>query len=322
MAFNEERRLPLAVASLLDQELPPGVLWNRISIVASGCTDRTLEVARALAATHPELQVLEQPERRGKSSALAEVFRAAQGDYLVLLNADACARPGAVSSLLRTAAALETPFAVMGHPIPTELPPTWLSTSIELLWDLHNRLHAELSASGQGTHLSDELLLLPTSALPPLGEGVVNDGAFIGAWLRGQGGRLVFDTGADVSIEVPWHLSDHIRQRRRIHFGHRQVLRLTGVAPSTIWRVLLQEPAQAIRLLRETVAARPGGRRALACLAISELVSQAGALWDRVPPKRDHRLWEPIRGSGDWPTPTGSPAVRTSALPAPSDPTG
>lgn len=319
VAFNEESRLPRAIASLLRQELPSGTVWGTIWIVVSGCTDRTLEVARRLAAMHPEVQVLEQAERRGKASALAEVFRVARGDYLVLLNADAGAEEGAISSLLRTAAALEPPFAVMGETIPTELPPTPLSTSIELLWDLHNRLHADLLTLGEGTHLSDELLLLPISALPPLGEGVVNDGAFIGAWLWSHGGRLAFDSGAAVSIEVPWDLSDHVRQRRRIHFGHRQVRQMTGVVPSTIWRVFLRRPAWTLRLLHQVMAARRGGRRALAFIIAAESLSIAGAIWDRLPPREDHRLWRPIRGSADWPMPTGPPAVRTSASPVPSD---
>ena len=184
VAFNEERRLAASVESLLAQRLPAGVRWRAITIVASGCTDRTTEVAESLAAAHAEVNVVVQPDRMGKASALREIFRAARGDYLVLLNADAAADPGAVAALLHTASSLSRPFAVMGRPEPAELPPARIGSGLRLLWDLHHRLHAELVASREGTHLSDELLLLPVSHLPPLPPGVVNDGAFVGAHQR------------------------------------------------------------------------------------------------------------------------------------------
>lgn len=322
VAYNEERRLRPAVESLLSQDLPPGARWRTLWIVASGCTDRTPEVARALAAEHPQVRVRLQVERQGKASALGEIFRETRGDYLVLLNADAVAAPGAVSALLDTAASFVPPFAVMGHPEPGELPPAGVGSGLRLLWRLHHRLHSELLAAAEGTHLSDELLLLPASHLPPLPEEIVNDGAFIGAWLRAQGGRLAYAEEARVSIEVPWSLADHIRQRRRILAGHRQVADLVGVAPSTMGRYLVVRPDHALRLLADEVRTLPGGSAALAWLVAGELASAMAAVWDWLPPRRNHRLWTPIRGPPGSPEPFERRVVRTSATPAPSDPAG
>jgi hypothetical protein len=322
VAFNEERRLTAAVESLLGQDLPPGVRWKAISVVASGCTDRTPEVAHALASTYPEVRVRIQPERRGKASALGEIFQESHGDYLVLLNADAVARPGAVSALVDAAATLAPPFAVMGHPEPSELPPAGMGSGLRLLWGLHHRLHAELLSGGQGTHLSDELLLLPISQLPPLPEGIVNDGAFIGAWLRTHGGRLAYAEEARVAIEVPWNLSDHIRQRRRIHVGHRQVADLIGVPPTTMERYFVERPGRALSLLTEEVRKMPGGATALAWLVAGELASMLAATWDQFPPRRTHRLWRPIREPPDSPGPFGRRVARTSASPTTSDRVG
>ncbi|MGA7847202.1 MAG: glycosyltransferase [Thermoplasmata archaeon] len=319
VAFNEERRLAPAVESLLHQELPRGVRWRTLWIVASGCTDRTAEVARSLATRHPEVRVVVQPERRGKASALGEVFREARGDYLVLLNADAIARPGAVAALLRAAAPLVPPYAVMGHPEPGGLPPAGMGTGLRLLWKLHHRMHATLVPSREGTHLSDELLLLPTDDLPPLPAEVVNDGAFIGAWTRSHGGTLAYAADARVAIEVPWSIGDHLRQRRRIHFGHRQVTELVGVAPTTFARYLLRHPSRAMALLASEVRATPGGGTALIWLASAELASMVAATWDRMPPRRNHRLWETIRESIDSPVAFDPTVARTSGSRAPSD---
>jgi hypothetical protein len=322
VAYNEERRIAAAVGSLLNQELPAGARWGTIWVVASGCTDGTVEVARALAAQHPEVRVLVQPERRGKASALREIFRIARGDFLVLLNADAVARPGAVAALLRTASGMEVPFAVMGRPDPAELPPKGWGTGIQLLWNLHHRLHAELITTEKGSHLSDELLLLPVSNLPTLPEDIVNDGAFIGAWLRSHGGRLAYAVDARVAIEVPWSFADHLRQRRRIHAGHRQVSELVGVPPTTMGQYLTQRPGRALALLAAEVRDTPGGRLALAWLLTGEVAAAAAAVWDRVPPRRSHRLWVPIREPNGFPPTYGPRVGRTSASPTPSDRAG
>lgn len=322
VAYNEERRLAAAVESLLAQELPSGVRWRTIWVVVSGCTDRTEEVAQRLSASHSEVRVVVQREREGKASALREVFRRALGDYLVLLNADARAQPGAVAALLRAARPLHTPYGVMGRPEPVELPTNGAGAGIAFQWNLHHRLHTELISAHEGSHLSDELLLLPATHLPPLPEGVVNDGAFIGGWLRSHEGELGYATEARAAIEVPWTLSDHIRQRRRIHVGHRQVEALVGVAPTTIARYFLRRPDRALALLSAEVRASSHGTAALAWLLAGELAASAAAFWDRLPPRRTHRLWTPIGEEAGSQGASGSKVGRTSSSAASSDRAG
>ena len=122
VAHNEERNVERAVRSLLDQNLPSGVRWKNLWIVASGCTDRTVEVANRLAEKDPRVRVITEPDRMGKAHALQEVFRRAEGDAVVLLNSDAQAEPGAVGELVRVGLAQPTPFAVMGRPVVPPVP--------------------------------------------------------------------------------------------------------------------------------------------------------------------------------------------------------
>ncbi|HKS59869.1 MAG TPA: glycosyltransferase family 2 protein, partial [Thermoplasmata archaeon] len=168
VAFQDEGRLAGSVRSLLRQNLPPGVEWTDVWVVVSPSTDRTLEVANSLAAEDPRVKVVLEAQRRGKSAALAEVLQRATGDYLVLLNGDARALPGAVSALLRAAPTLPGPFAVMGRPTPMRLDHSPLDSAVELLWDVHHAFHQHLIQNGRSTHLSDELLLIPLAYPPPL----------------------------------------------------------------------------------------------------------------------------------------------------------
>ena len=91
--------------------------WTGFWVVAGGNTSRTLDVAREWEARDPRIRVIEEPTRRGKSAALAEICAVAQGDLLVLLNGDARARPGAVSAMIEAARDAEAPFGVMARPV-------------------------------------------------------------------------------------------------------------------------------------------------------------------------------------------------------------
>jgi poly-beta-1,6-N-acetyl-D-glucosamine synthase len=295
VAHNEVHRLQAAVRSLLDQELPPGVGWEAIWVVSSGSTDGTGELAQRLAAEDERVRAVVEPERRGKSAAIAEILRRTTSPLLVLLNADAVAAPGSVRALLEQATELEPPFAVMGRPQPP-VGRTGFAAALELLWDLHHRLHLEALGHGVGTHLSDELLLLSLREAPPLTAGIVNDGAFVGAWLSSHAGTLRYSTRACVSIDVPSRWREHLLQRRRIHFGHRQVSRLVGVAPTTLPALLRRDPRAAAGILRQALRARPDGVRAFTYLATAEAAAILLSGFDHIR-ARDHVLWTRISRS-------------------------
>jgi hypothetical protein len=293
VAYNEEIHLGTAVRSLLTQELPPGVAWGNIWVVASGCTDRTVEVARKLAEEDSRICVVVEPERRGKAHALREVFDRATGDALVLLNADACAEQGAVIHLLRTAEGKPTPCAVMARPVvPPQSSGRWAVT-FQWMWDLHHEFHAAILGEGKGGHLSDELLMVSLPGVTAIPDGIINDGSYLAVWLSQQAGGRWYADQARVSIEVPTSIADHLRQRRRIHVGNVQVASVLGRAPASIPRRFVERPTETLRLLGR-MASRPGGVAHLVRIAAWEVISHGLALWDRLPPHKDHVRWERI----------------------------
>ncbi len=296
VAYNEEGHLRASVKSLTEQELPRGVEWGEIWVVASGCTDRTVEVARSLADEDRRVRLVVESERGGKARALGQVFDRARGDALVLLNSDARAEPHAVEHLLRTASGKTPPFAVMGRPVvPYPVVGRWAST-FRWMWDLHHEFHAELLSNGGGGHLSDELLLVSLPNASPIPDGIINDGSYLAVWLSQHAGGRWYAEDARVSIEVPETVRDHLHQRRRIHVGNTQVNSVLREPPSTIPRRLVERPADTIRLLRKMMA-RPRGWEHFARLATWEVAAYALAAWDRLPPRTNHVLWRPIQSS-------------------------
>jgi len=321
VAHNEEAHLRSAVVSLIEQELPPGVKWGDIWVVASGCTDRTVEVAQDLTAQDPRVRVIVEKERGGKARALRQVFDRATGDALVLLNADARAEPGAVEQLVLASQGKTAPFAVMARPVvPHQTAGRWAPT-FRWMWELHHEFHAQLLAQGQGGHLSDELLLVSLPSVPPIPEGIINDGSYLAVWLSQHAGGRWYAPGARVSIQVPDNVRDHLGQRRRIHVGNIQVASVLGTAPASIPRHFLAQPADTLRLLRRTLRS-PGGIGHLARLASWELAAHGLAVWDRLPPRKDHVRWHRIRptvenGRATPRTPTVAPDPPPAFVPAP-----
>ena len=96
-AFDEERCIREKVENFLALDYPP----DRLELVVGcdGCTDRTAEVARQ--AGRGRARVVELAPRQGKASVLARLVPLAQGDVVVLTDANVAFHPGAVRALAR-----------------------------------------------------------------------------------------------------------------------------------------------------------------------------------------------------------------------------
>ena len=317
VAHNEERSVGIAIDSLTAQALPADVAWGTIWVVASGCTDRTEAIVAERSARDPRVRLLAQPVRRGKAAALKEVFRRARGEGLVLLNADARAAPDAVAELLARARGLAPPYAVMARPTPPAASPNDRTAAVlRLLWELHHEFHLEIVGRPGPTHLADELLLLSLAGLPPMEEGVINDGAYLAARLADRGGQSAYADRARVAIEVPRSFRAHLEQRRRILAGHRQVGALAGRPPATLPGLALREPRRAISILRRARAASGASWATTAELFLCEAVAYGLSQWDRVPPRRSHALWRAIATGSLDEAPPGTPLPPARSAPA------
>jgi glycosyltransferase involved in cell wall biosynthesis len=93
-AYNEEPRIGRTLRSyaahLRDTE---------IIVVLNGCTDRSAEVARAAAADHSCIRVIEIRERAGKGGALARGLALACGDVIAFTDADGATDPAELERL-------------------------------------------------------------------------------------------------------------------------------------------------------------------------------------------------------------------------------
>jgi cellulose synthase/poly-beta-1,6-N-acetylglucosamine synthase-like glycosyltransferase len=96
-AFDEASCIRQKIENCLALDYPP----DRLEIVVGcdGCSDRTAELARA--AGGDRVQVHELSPRAGKASVLTRLVPAAQGDVVVLTDANVMLEPGALRALVR-----------------------------------------------------------------------------------------------------------------------------------------------------------------------------------------------------------------------------
>jgi glycosyltransferase involved in cell wall biosynthesis len=98
-AKNEEKSLPALVARLwpvlrgLDRSF-------EVIIVNDGSTDGSLRVLRTLAATHPELRVIDLARNYGQTAAMMAGFDHSRGDVIVPMDADMQNDPADIPRLL------------------------------------------------------------------------------------------------------------------------------------------------------------------------------------------------------------------------------
>lgn len=96
-AYNEERRLPATLRSIIDfvQNQP----WQaELIVVDDGSTDRTVAEVQALALSYPQLRLL-QNDHRGKGFAVRSGMLAATGHYILFTDADLAVPLGEWSKL-------------------------------------------------------------------------------------------------------------------------------------------------------------------------------------------------------------------------------
>jgi biofilm PGA synthesis N-glycosyltransferase PgaC len=200
--YNEEANIG-ELLSLLTHE----TILNEIIVIASGCTDRTVEIAK----TFKQVRVLEQEKREGKASAVNLFIQEAVGDILILESADTLPLPNAIQKLIEPFEDFDV-GAVGGHPKPLNASNSIVGYTVQLIWELHHLTSLEHPKIGEAIAFRRAFHKIPHTTLV--------DEACIDSLIRGQGYRIVYVPDAMFLNRGPQTLKDLIRQRKRIHLGH------------------------------------------------------------------------------------------------------
>ncbi len=193
-------------------------------MVCDGCTDRTIPIAKEFAERDKRIKVLVQEKRGGKASIVNLFLKSAKNEILVMESADTLPEKNTVENLVK-------PFSnptvgmVGVRPVPVDNPKTFMGYTAHLLWELHHQISLRNPKMGEMVAFRKIFKEIPPTAV---------DEAYIEGFIKNQGYKIIYQPDAIVYNKGPETISDFLRQRRRIYWGHLHLKDKTGYKVSTL----------------------------------------------------------------------------------------
>jgi cellulose synthase/poly-beta-1,6-N-acetylglucosamine synthase-like glycosyltransferase len=270
-----------------------GLNLQEIIVVASGLDPDATALIGALANQHHNLTLIEEPMRRGKAEAINRIIKSCNGEFLVLINSDAHPQPGAIATLLGEIVDDKNVGLVSASPVIGGSGGI-TGAVLKLMWELHNQCLSALNEADLNNHCCDELIIIRSKALRELPEDTVNDGAFMAGAAHRAGYTIRFCKEAKVRIDVPQRFGELIKQRRRIIYGHLQILRSVGESPRTLESMIFNNPRLGLSILIKTLAKSPKLILALPVAVVGEFVSGMFGTIDTLSSVKKHVPWDRV----------------------------
>lgn len=223
-AHNEEANIGRLLQRLQAQQLTV-VAPSEILVVSSGSTDRTDAIVGEWLTREPRLQLLVQPRREGKASAINLILRQARERVVVISSADLLPEVDAIEKLVAPFADPEVGMTSC-RPVPVDDPDTFMGFCTHLLWNLHHQINLRSFKAGEMIAFRRIFERIPYKTSV--------DEASIEPVIRGQGYGVRYVPDAIVYNKGPATVADFLRQRRRIYAGHLDVEQLLGYSVSTM----------------------------------------------------------------------------------------
>lgn len=268
------------MAQILDAILTQRLYQVEISeiiVVASGCTDRTVEIARRYEQDHSRITLLVQEKREGKTSAINLFLAQAKEDICVLESGDTVPHEDAVENMVRMFA--DPAVGMTGaQKAPVNAPDHVIGLLSHLRLQMEHQLCLEIPRLGEMIAFRKVF-----EAIPP---DVAMDEAFVEALVIRRGMQVRYAPDAIVYNMGPETVTDFVKQRRRNHAGHLHLKEKYGYQVSSLGggrltKLALSQFVGAIRLLGT-----------LFVLAALEAYSRMLGWWDYRFHKRTHVVWD------------------------------
>jgi poly-beta-1,6-N-acetyl-D-glucosamine synthase len=312
-AYNEAKNIRRLLEGLLTQHTQL-VRIVEVVVVASGCTDRTAEVAREVGRGRPGVHVHVQERREGKVAAINAYLRMRdpRAEVVVVCSADLSVAPDVVEKMSVFLRDHPDVGMVGARPVPDNDANTLVGRMVKLLWELHHRVALEVPKMG-------EIVAFRASLVEYVSELSVVDEASIEDIVRAKGYKLGYVPDAIVTNHGPETMGEYFEQRRRIARGHYWLDFAFGYEVATLDRSLLVKTALDTGRREDRF-----GKLALAAAIGTEVVARAAGFWDARVVGGKHRTWRVLQSTKSVGNATNGVAVnerprRLSARPDPPD---
>ena len=280
MAHNEEANIERTLQAILS-ERDGNDRVGTVLVVASGCTDATVDIATGVAATDARVRVIVESERNGKASAINAFLAATSEPLCALVGGDTVLAGGSLTRLIRNLA--DASVGMVGARIvPDSSRAGIVDRAGRALWELHDQMARMSPKLGEAVAFRRLFDAIDDCSLV--------DEVSIEAEVRAAGGELRYVPDAIVFNHGPTTIRDLRLQRARIHRGH------LAVASSTGYRAASLDPRRILLTVVKYARKRPGMIPAIGVAVVVEVAA-------RVEARLDHEVlglprsgvWKPVR---------------------------
>jgi biofilm PGA synthesis N-glycosyltransferase PgaC len=219
MAYNEEK----TIGKLLDKLIHEPLI-NEVCVVASGCTDKTVEIVQK----YPVRLIIES-KRTGKANAINLFLKSTRSDIVVLNSADCIPSVFCFKYLLSE---LNKPeIGIVGsHHIPVNSTHKLMGKISHILWRLHHLMALEYPKVCE--------IIAFKRVIDNIDSSTLTDEAEIERKLVKLGYKVGYAPMAIEFNKGPETASDFIKQRKRVYLGHLR-LKENGYQVATMKTLLL-----------------------------------------------------------------------------------
>ncbi len=274
-AYREREELAEKLRALEDQGYPADRLQLIIAVVDDD--EETAELARA---ARPDALVLFSKERGGKPAALNRGVAAAEGDVILMTDANNLLEPGSLVAALRH---FSDPSisAVAGR-----------RGEEKSAYDRYEGLIRSLETrTGSVAAMSGELMAVRREMLTPFPEDAVVHDLWLLCSLARQGGRAIYEPAAGSTEPAIGHKAE-VARRSRVWAGRLQMAsELRGLPWGFRWRVLSHKYGRLalpvllpVVLLSSLAASRRQPDRAFALIQVAGYTLGLASIADVRPP--------------------------------------
>lgn len=237
-AHNEVANIRHTLQAVLTQECSQ-VSIVEVIVLASDCTDGTVEAAEQIARQYPIVSIEVERTRTGKAAAMKKLMTMACGDFIVFVGADTVPAPTALEHLL---APFDDPTVGMtgARVVPLNAPTEFMGFAVQMLWNVHHHLALRKPKLGE--------LVACRNVVDDFPQDTSTDDLALEAFIAKRRYRLVYAPRAVVYNRGPENMHDFLVQRRRIFEGELRIaLRYHYLASSLRLRHVLPLAIEAVR---------------------------------------------------------------------------
>jgi len=226
-AYNEEKNIGKLLEALLKQKIYPPFELVSITVVASGCTDKTEEIVKKFCKRNRKIRLISTKERLGKANAINLFLKVCKEELIVMISADVLPADNfTINTLLQPFLKNEVGIAG-GRPIPLNPSATLASKISSLMWHIHHKISLSNPPKiGEIVAFRNIVERIPANTLA--------DEERLSAVIQKKGYKAVYVPDAVVYNKSPEKLSELIEQRKRIFIGHLQIKKELGYEVPTL----------------------------------------------------------------------------------------